>query len=82
MSKTLARDSIGQKLLQVGLNIVRLLLLIFFLVSIFPWLYEIKSRVGIDVFPNTHTGTVVEEYTHSLVKCESLYPYHCSGAGS
>ena len=78
MSKMLDRDSIRHNLLPAGLTIVRFLLLVIFLVSIFPWLYEIKSRVGIDVFPGTHTGTVVEEYTHNLVKCEWLYPYHCS----
>lgn len=67
----------SDKMLKATLIILRLLLIIIFLLSIFPWLYEIKSRVGIDVFPGTHTGTVVEKYTHSHVKCEWLYPYHC-----
>lgn len=58
-------------------TILRSLLIIIFLISIFPWLYEIKSRVGIDVFPTTHTGAVIEKYTHSRVKCEWLYPYNC-----
>lgn len=71
-----------QNLLQVSQMILRLLLIIIFLISIFPWLYEIKSRVGIDVFPATHTGTVLQEYTHSKVKCEWLYPYHCDAGNS
>ena len=43
----------------------------------FPWLYEIKSKAGIDFIPGKHAGTVFEKHTHGLFKCEWLYPYHC-----
>lgn len=86
MSKILDNESknvasfvsgIRQQFLKSSLIIIRLLLIIFLLVSAFPWLYEIKSRIGIDIFPGIHTGSVVEEYTHGIVKCEWLYPYSC-----
>ncbi|MEH2361689.1 hypothetical protein [Nostoc sp.] len=43
----------------------------------FPWLYEIKTKAGIDILPERHAGTFFEKHTHGLFKCKWLYPYHC-----
>ncbi len=53
-------------------------LVIIFLIAAFPWLYEIKTKAGIDLVPGIHAGTFLEKYTHGLVKCEWLYPYSCA----
>ncbi|MBH8563273.1 hypothetical protein I8748_13935 [Nostoc sp. CENA67] len=50
------------------------------LVAAFPWLYEIKTKAGINILPNHHAGTFLEKHTHGLFKCEWLYPYHCVDA--
>ncbi|WP_085960571.1 hypothetical protein [Cylindrospermum stagnale] len=47
------------------------------LVAAFPWLYEIKTKAGIDISHSRHAGTFFEKHTHGLFKCEWLYPYHC-----
>ncbi|MEH2086643.1 hypothetical protein [Nostoc sp.] len=47
------------------------------LVVAFPWLYEIKTKAGIDISPGRHAGTFFEKHTRGLFKCEWLYPYHC-----
>ncbi|MEH2295026.1 hypothetical protein [Nostoc sp.] len=47
------------------------------LVVAFPWLYEIKTKAGIDILPERHAGTFFEKHTHGLFKCKWLYPYHC-----
>ncbi|MEH2286072.1 hypothetical protein [Nostoc sp.] len=47
------------------------------LVVAFPWLYEIKTKAGIDILPSRHAGTFFEKHTRGLFKCEWLYPYHC-----
>lgn len=57
--------------------ILRVLVIIALLIAAFPWLYEIKTRAGIDIVPGIHTGAFLEKYSHGLVKCEWLYPYHC-----
>lgn len=54
-------------------------LVIIVLIAAFPWLYEIKTKAGIDLVPRIHAGTFLEKYTHGLVKCEWLYPYDCTG---
>ncbi|MDZ7995393.1 MAG: hypothetical protein RM022_017850 [Nostoc sp. EfeVER01] len=47
------------------------------LVVAFPWLYEIKTKAGIDISPGRHAGTFFEKHTRGVFKCEWLYPYHC-----
>ncbi|MFW9264619.1 hypothetical protein [Nostoc sp. CALU 546] len=47
------------------------------LVVAFPWLYEIKTKAGIDISRSRHAGTFFEKHTHGLFRCEWLYPYHC-----
>lgn len=47
------------------------------LVAAFPWLYEIKTKAGIDISRSRHAGTFLEKHTHGLFRCEWLYPYHC-----
>jgi len=58
-------------------KLLRFLVILIILVAAFPPLYEIKSKLGIDIDHRHHTGTVLEQYTHGLFKCEWLYPYHC-----
>ncbi|MCC5648582.1 hypothetical protein LC609_01790 [Nostoc sp. XA013] len=43
----------------------------------FPWLYEIKTKAGIDISRGRHAGTFFEKHTRGLFRCEWLYPYHC-----
>jgi hypothetical protein len=43
----------------------------------FPWLYEIKTKAGIDISQKYHAGPFLEKYTHGLFKCKWLYPYYC-----
>ena len=47
------------------------------LVASFPWLYEMKTKAGIDISHSRHAGTFLEKHTHGLFKCEWLYPYRC-----
>jgi len=54
-------------------------LVIIVLIAAFPWLYEMKTKAGIDLVPRIHAGTFLSKYTHGLVKCEWLYPYDCTG---
>jgi hypothetical protein len=48
-----------------------------FIVS-FPWLYEIKTKAGINISQKHHAGTLLEKHTYGLFRCEWLYPYHCN----
>lgn len=57
--------------------IVRTAIIIVLLVAAFPWLYEVKSKLGIDIIPQAHAGTLIEKYTRGVVKCEWFYPYYC-----
>jgi hypothetical protein len=86
MPKTLQRDaksadsfasSSSRRFLRASLAIL-LPLLIIVLIAAFPWLYEIKTKAGIDLVPGIHAGSFLEKYSHGLVKCEWLYPYDCS----
>lgn len=47
------------------------------LVAAFPWLYEMKTKAGINISKSRHAGTFFEKHTHGLFKCEWLYPYRC-----
>ncbi len=55
----------------------RLILALALLITAFPLLYEIKSRIGIDIVSGVHAGTFFEKHTGGLIKCQWLYPYHC-----
>ncbi|WP_442854686.1 hypothetical protein [Fischerella sp. PCC 9605] len=47
------------------------------LIAAFPWLYEIKTKAGINISKSRHAGPFFEKHTRGLFKCEWLYPYHC-----
>lgn len=47
------------------------------LIVAFPWLYEIKTKAGIDISKSRHAGTFFEKHTGGLFRCEWLYPYKC-----
>lgn len=57
--------------------LLRLVLALAILITAFPLLYEVKSRVGIDIFHGVHAGAFFEKHTRGLFKCQWLYPYHC-----
>ncbi|QLE56831.1 hypothetical protein [Nostoc sp. TCL26-01] len=47
------------------------------LIVLFPWLYEIKTKAGINISQSRHAGTFFEKHTGGLFRCEWLYPYRC-----
>ncbi|MDP5018846.1 hypothetical protein FJR11_21340 [Anabaena sp. UHCC 0187] len=47
------------------------------LIASFPWLYEVKTKAGINILQNYHAGSFLEKHTHGLFKCQWLYPYYC-----
>ncbi|MFM7407601.1 MAG: hypothetical protein ACKO3K_13330 [Cuspidothrix sp.] len=47
------------------------------LIAAFPWLYEIKTKAGINISKKHHAGPLLERRTYGLFRCEWLYPYHC-----
>jgi hypothetical protein len=53
------------------------LIFIAVLIVVLPWLYEIKTKAGINISSKYHAGPFFEKHTHGLFKCEWLYPYHC-----
>lgn len=58
---------------------LRLVLAVVLLVAAFPWLYEIKTKAGIDIVHGIHAGSFLEKHSGGLIKCQWLYPYHCPG---
>ncbi|MEH2325214.1 MAG: hypothetical protein V7K32_16965 [Nostoc sp.] len=70
-------NSNSLRFLNIKTTILYLFAVIAVLVVGFPWLYEIKTKAGIDISPGRHAGTFFEKHTHGLFKCEWLYPYHC-----
>ncbi|MEH2171317.1 hypothetical protein [Nostoc sp.] len=73
----LNHNSNFQRFLNIKTTILYLFTVIAVFVVAFPWLYEIKTKAGIDISPGRHAGTFFEKHTHGLFKCEWLYPYHC-----
>ncbi|MEH2261805.1 hypothetical protein [Nostoc sp.] len=71
------QNSSSRRFLNIKTSIFYLFTFMAVLVIAFPWLYEIKTKAGIDISPNRHAGTFFEKHTHGLFKCEWLYPYHC-----
>ncbi|MDM9584634.1 hypothetical protein [Nostoc sp. GT001] len=63
--------------LNIRTTLFYLFTVIAILVVAFPWLYEIKTKAGIDISPGRHAGTFFEKHTRGVFKCEWLYPYHC-----
>lgn len=57
--------------------LLRLVLAAALLIAAFPFLYEFKSKAGIDIVRGVHAGTFFEKYSGGLIKCEWLYPYRC-----
>lgn len=51
------------------------------LVLAFPWLYEIKTKAGINISKSRHAGTFLEKHTKGIFRCEWLYPYKCDRSG-
>lgn len=61
--------------------LLRLVLAVVLLTVAFPWLYEVKSRMGIDIVRGVHAGRFLERHSGGIIKCTWLYPYHypCPG---
>ncbi|MHC0061902.1 hypothetical protein ACWATR_03120 [Nostoc sp. UIC 10890] len=70
-------NSNSQKFLNIKTTFFYLFTVIAVLVVAFPWLYEIKTKAGIDISRSRHAGTFFEKHTFGLFRCEWLYPYHC-----
>ncbi|MBG1240248.1 hypothetical protein [Nostoc sp. NZL] len=70
-------NSNSRRFPNIKTRILYLFAVIAVLVVAFPWLYEIKTKAGIDISPGRHTGTFFEKHTRGLFRCEWLYPYHC-----
>ncbi|MGJ5634255.1 hypothetical protein [Nostoc sp. CALU 1950] len=70
-------NSNSQKFLNIKTTFFYLFTVIAVLVVAFPWLYEIKTKAGIDISRRHHAGDFFEKHTYGLFKCEWLYPYHC-----
>ncbi|MBD0386284.1 MAG: hypothetical protein ICV54_07095 [Nostoc sp. C3-bin3] len=70
-------NSNSLKFFNIKTTILYLFAVIAVLVVSFPWLYEIKTKAGINISRSRHAGTFFEKHTHGLFKCEWLYPYHC-----
>ncbi|MEH1767834.1 MAG: hypothetical protein V7K76_26760 [Nostoc sp.] len=70
-------NSNSRRLPKIKTTLVYIFGIITVLVLAFPWLYEIKTKAGIDISPGRHAGTFFEKHTYGLFKCEWLYPYHC-----
>ncbi|MEA5605862.1 hypothetical protein [Nostoc sp. UHCC 0252] len=70
-------NSNSLRLFNIKTTIFYLFAVIAVLIVSFPWLYEIKTKAGIDISRSRHAGTFFEKHTHGLFRCEWLYPYHC-----
>ncbi|WP_242063212.1 hypothetical protein [Nostoc sp. FACHB-892] len=70
-------NSNSLRFFNIKTTILYLFAVIAVLVVSFPWLYEIKTKAGIDISRSRHAGTFFEKHTHGLFRCEWLYPYHC-----
>ncbi|MBD2447816.1 hypothetical protein H6G76_11635 [Nostoc sp. FACHB-152] len=62
---------------KVGTIVFYFLAVIAILAAAFPWLYEIKTKAGINISDRYHAGTFFEKHTHGIFRCEWLYPYKC-----
>jgi hypothetical protein len=50
------------------------------LIAAFPWLYEVKTKAGINISSSRHAPVFFQKHTRGLFKCEWLYPYRsCPG---
>ncbi|MGF2036793.1 MAG: hypothetical protein RMZ43_016005 [Nostoc sp. CmiVER01] len=70
-------NSNSLRFLNIRTTILYLFTVIAVLVVAFPWLYEVKTKAGINISRSRHAGTFFEKHTHGLFRCEWLYPYHC-----
>ncbi|WP_193197135.1 hypothetical protein [Nostoc sp. MG11] len=70
-------NSNSRRFAQVKTKMLYLSAAIAILVAAFPWLYEVKTKAGINISRSRHAGTFLEKHTHGLFRCEWLYPYRC-----
>ncbi|BCL39053.1 hypothetical protein [Nostoc sp. MS1] len=71
------RNNNSRKFHKLKTNIFYSFVFIAAFIAVFPWLYEIKTKAGINISKSRHAGTFFEKHTGGLFKCEWLYPYHC-----
>ncbi|HEY9804509.1 MAG TPA: hypothetical protein V6D25_29525 [Leptolyngbyaceae cyanobacterium] len=71
------RNSNSRKFHKFKTKLFYTFLIIAAFIAAFPWLYEIKTKAGINISKSRHAGTFFEEKTGGLFKCEWLYPYRC-----
>ncbi|WP_416290085.1 hypothetical protein [Nostoc sp. UHCC 0251] len=70
-------NSNSLRFFNIKTTILSLFAVIAVLVVSFPWLYEIKTKAGIDISRGRHAGTFFEKHTRGVFRCEWLYPYYC-----
>ncbi|ABA24158.1 conserved hypothetical protein [Trichormus variabilis ATCC 29413] len=73
----LNRNSNSRKLHNFKTKVLYSFAIVAVLLAAFPWLYEIKTKAGINISKSRHAGTFFEQKSGGLFKCEWLYPYHC-----
>ncbi|AFY46503.1 hypothetical protein Nos7524_0593 [Nostoc sp. PCC 7524] len=71
------RYSNSRKFLKFKTKFIYLFVTMATFVVAFPWLYEIKTKAGINISKSRHAGTFFEKHTGGLFRCEWLYPYRC-----
>jgi len=70
-------NSNSRKFRKVGTTIFFFVAAIAILAAAFPWVYEIKTKAGVNISDRYHAGTFLEKYTRGIFRCEWLYPYRC-----
>ncbi|MBD2436762.1 hypothetical protein [Nostoc sp. FACHB-110] len=70
-------NSNSRKFSKIGTSLFYFVAAIAILTAAFPWIYEIKTKAGINISDKYHAGTFLEKHTRGVFRCEWLYPYHC-----
>ncbi|WP_066383259.1 MULTISPECIES: hypothetical protein [unclassified Anabaena] len=71
------RNSNYKKFPQLKTTLIAISVTMVTLVIAFPWLYEVKTKAGINISKSRHAGTFLEKHTGGIFRCEWLYPYRC-----
>lgn len=67
------------KLLTIKRSMLVVAIAVGALLALFPFLYEVKTKAGVDISHSRHAGPFLQKHTRGLFKCEWLYPYRpCS----
>jgi hypothetical protein len=70
-------NSNSRRFAKVGTTVFYFLATIAIVSAVFPWVYEVKTKAGINISDRYHAGTFLEKHTRGIFRCEWLYPYKC-----